>query len=102
MTKSVKEWPKSERPRERLLSQGPAALSDAELLAVILRNGVQGKDVTSLARELLAQFGGMRGLLSADPNELQKTKGLGQANKDGYRFRRCAIRHWWCSLRVIG
>jgi DNA repair protein RadC len=42
MTKSVKEWPKSERPRERLLSQGAGALSDAELLAVILRNGVPG------------------------------------------------------------
>lgn len=79
MAKPVKEWPKSERPRERLLSQGPGALSDAELLAVILRNGVRGKDVTSLARELLAQFGGMRELLSADQNELQKVKGLGQA-----------------------
>ena len=79
MTKSVKEWPKSERPRERLLNQGAGALSDAELLAVILRNGVQGKNVTSLARELLAQFGGMRGLLSADHTELQKVKGLGQA-----------------------
>lgn len=79
MTKPVKEWPKSERPRERLLSQGPAALSDAELLAVILRNGVPGKDVTVLARELLTQFGGMRGLLSSDHSELQKVKGLGQA-----------------------
>ena len=79
MAKSIKEWPKSERPRERLLSQGAGALSDAELLAVILRNGVQGKDATSLARELLAQFGGMRGLLSADQSELQKVKGLGQA-----------------------
>ena len=79
MPRSIKEWPKSERPRERLLSQGAGALSDAELLAVILRNGVQGKDATSLARELLAQFGGMRGLLSADHSELQKVKGLGQA-----------------------
>ena len=79
LTRSVKEWPKSERPRERLLSQGASALSDAELLAVMLRNGLPGKDVTSLARELLAQFGGMRGLLSADQNELQKVKGLGQA-----------------------
>ena len=70
MSRSIKEWPKSERPRERLLSQGAGALSDAELLAVILRNGVQGKDATSLARELLAQFGGMRGLLSADHSAL--------------------------------
>lgn len=79
MAKPVKEWPKSERPRERLLSQGVGALSDAELLAIILRSGVQGKDVTLVARELLAQFGGMRGLLSADCSELQKVKGLGQA-----------------------
>ena len=43
MSRSIKEWPKSERPRERLLSQGAGALSDAELLAVILRNGVRGK-----------------------------------------------------------
>lgn len=42
MTKSIKEWPKSERPRERLLSQGAGALSDAELLAVILINGAEG------------------------------------------------------------
>jgi len=79
LTRSVKEWPKSERPRERLLSQGASALSDAELLAVMLRSGLPGKDVTALARELLAQFGGLRGLLSADQSELQKVKGLGQA-----------------------
>lgn len=79
MAKPIKEWPETERPRERLLSQGARALSDAELLAVILRNGVAGKDATSLARELLAQFGGMRGLLAADQGELQKVKGLGQA-----------------------
>lgn len=79
MPQSVKEWPRSERPRERLLSQGAGALSDAELLSVILRSGLPGKDVTALARELLAQFGGLRGLLSADQSELQKVKGLGQA-----------------------
>jgi len=79
LTRPIKEWPKSERPRERLLTQGAVALSDAELLAVILRNGVQGKDATVLARELLAQFGGMRGLLSAEHSELQKVRGLGQA-----------------------
>ena len=61
------------------MSQGASALSDAELLAVMLRSGLQGKDVTALARELLAQFGGLRGLLSADQSELQKVKGLGQA-----------------------
>lgn len=79
ISKSVKEWPRSERPRERLLSQGAGALSDAELLAVILRSGLPGKDVIALGRELLAQFGSLRGLLTAEQSQLQEVKGLGQA-----------------------
>jgi DNA repair protein RadC len=61
------------------LAGGPKGLSDAELLAILLRNGVKGKDAVSLARELLAKFGGLRGLLSAGKNDLQKEKGLGAA-----------------------
>ena len=61
------------------MNQGAGALSDTELLAVILRSGLPGKDVIALARELLAQFGSMRGLLSANQSELRKVKGLGQA-----------------------
>jgi DNA repair protein RadC len=79
MANSVKKWPSSERPRERLLNQGAEALSDAELLAIILRSGLPGKDVIVLARELLAQFGGLRGLLSSEQRQLQGIKGLGQA-----------------------
>ena len=76
---SISTWPKSERPRERLLEKGAATLSDAEILAVLLRNGIKGKDAVALSRELLSQFGGIRGFLSADKRELKKIKGLGAA-----------------------
>jgi DNA repair protein RadC len=59
----IKDWPEGERPRERLLSQGAQALSDAELLAIFLRTGVRGRSALDLARDLLAHFGGLRGLL---------------------------------------
>lgn len=75
----IQTWPISERPRERLLTKGAQTLSDAELLAVLLRNGVKGKDAVSLARGLLAKFGGLGNLLSAGEKELQKEKGLGAA-----------------------
>ena len=58
----IRDWPIDQRPRERLLSGGPDALSDAELLAVLLRTGTAGKHAVELARELLAQAGGLRGL----------------------------------------
>lgn len=76
---SIKSWPKSERPREKLAANGTGALSDAELVAILLRTGIKGKDAIAMARELLAQFGGLRGLLSIDSNELRKIKGLGSA-----------------------
>lgn len=75
----IKNWPASERPRERLLEKGAQSLSDAELLAVLLRNGVPGKDATQLARELLTEFGGLRGFLHASPRELLQKEGLGPA-----------------------
>jgi DNA repair protein RadC len=77
---AISDWRPSERPRERLLAQGPKALSDAELLAVLLRTGVRGKDAVELARELLAQFKGLGGLFAAGP-ELAKVKGLGDAKR---------------------
>ena len=79
MPQSIKSWPKSERPREKLAASGTGALSDAELVAILLRTGIKGKDAIAMARELLTQFGGLRGLLSIDLNELQKIKGLGAA-----------------------
>lgn len=73
----ISEWPEGERPRERLLALGPGALSDAELLAVLLRTGVRGKSAVDLGRELLATFGGLSGLLE----RLQEARGLGSARR---------------------
>jgi len=76
---TIKDWPKDERPREKLLAQGAVALSDAELLAIFLRTGVTGKTALDLARELLRDFDGLRGLLSADQASFCTAKGLGSA-----------------------
>jgi DNA repair protein RadC len=78
-TMAIKDWPESERPRERLLAQGPQALSDAELLAIFLRVGVTGRSAIDLARELLGRFGGLNGLFAAPLASFAQTKGLGQA-----------------------
>jgi DNA repair protein RadC len=76
----ITDWAPDERPREKLLARGPAALSDAELLAVCLRTGVPGKTALDVARELLAGDG-LRGLL-ADPAERTRgSKGLGAAKR---------------------
>jgi DNA repair protein RadC len=71
--------PEAERPREKLLARGAAALSDAELLALLLRTGLPGKSVLQLARELLAQFGSVGALLGAPHAQLKNIKGLGKA-----------------------
>lgn len=76
---AIKYWPLHERPRERLLKQGPDALSDAELLAIFLRTGVSGQSAVDLARALLQHFHGLRGLFTADLRELRQVKGLGDA-----------------------
>ena len=75
----IKSWPKSERPRELLLEKGPEYVSDAGLVAILLRTGIEGKDAVTLARELLKNFGGLRGLLNADKKDLENIKGLGTA-----------------------
>lgn len=75
----IADWPQQERPRERLLAQGAAGLSDAELVAVCLRAGIRGKSAVDLARELIAAFGGVSGLLGADLPKLLQVKGLGMA-----------------------
>ncbi len=76
---SIAHWPATERPREKLLARGPAALSDAELLAIFLRTGIRGKTAVDVARDLLAQSGGLRALLEADAQRLCQTPGLGTA-----------------------
>ncbi|OOZ39900.1 hypothetical protein BOW53_09885 [Solemya pervernicosa gill symbiont] len=75
----ITDWPAEERPREKLLQRGATALSDAELLAIFLRTGTRGKTAVDLARELLAEFGSLRALLSADQKQFCNGLGLGSA-----------------------
>jgi len=75
----IKEWPEDERPREMLLEKGPEALSDAALLAILLRTGRQGQNAIELAREVIQRFGGLSGLLSTRHEGLQQMKGIGKA-----------------------
>ncbi|PWV64520.1 RadC family protein [Plasticicumulans acidivorans] len=76
---SIRDWPESERPREKLLERGPHALSDAELLAIFLRTGLPGRSAVDLARDLLSEFGGLRPLLEADLARFSRGPGLGTA-----------------------
>ena len=74
----IRDWPQSERPREKLLSAGPAALSEAELLALLLGGaGRRGQDAVSRARELLARHGTLRAFLCADRARCLREPGLG-------------------------
>ena len=73
--------PPDARPREKLLQRGPGALSDVELLALLLRTGVKGKNVLQLAQELVDRFGGVAGLLHSGADALQSVKGLGPAKR---------------------
>ena len=76
---SITDWPADDRPREKLLTKGAAALSDAELVAIFLRTGVTGKSAVDLARDMLAQFGSLSGLCGADQKTFCNIHGLGQA-----------------------
>ncbi len=75
----IKDWPLSERPREKLLVKGPRALSDAELLAIFIRSGTRGQTALDLARHALSELGGLRALLDCDQNRLCRLPGLGAA-----------------------
>lgn len=76
---TVKEMPLEERPRERMARAGAQALSSVELLAIILRLGVGGENVLSMAQRILANFGGLGGLSRADFSQLTAERGLGPA-----------------------
>jgi DNA repair protein RadC len=78
---TIKDWPEEDRPREKLLAKGAQALSEAELLAIILRDGnaSAGKSALDYARGLLNDFGGLKGLEDASPGELSAVKGVGPA-----------------------
>lgn len=75
----IRDWPAAERPREKLLQQGAASLSDAELLAIFLNTGTNGKTAVDVSRELLAGFDGLRPLLEADRAMVCGVRGLGEA-----------------------
>ncbi|MCP5284216.1 MAG: DNA repair protein RadC [Burkholderiaceae bacterium] len=74
-----KQLPADQRPREKLLARGAGALADTELLALLLRTGLAGRDVFSLAQDVLDHCGGFAGLLQHDPAGLHAVKGLGPA-----------------------
>ncbi|MCH1931953.1 DNA repair protein RadC [Shewanella sp. A25] len=74
---TIKDWPDGEGPRDKLLLKGAAQLTDAELLAVLLRNGLSGLNAVDLARSLIVEFGGLRGLLCASKHQVCRLPGVG-------------------------
>jgi DNA repair protein RadC len=74
-----RDWPAAEKPREKLLALGPGALTEAELIALLLRHGHRGASALDLARSLLARFGSLRGLLSAPREDVCRHPGIGTA-----------------------
>ena len=76
---AITDWPENERPREKLLLRGANALSDAELLAIFLRTGCQGKSAVDLSRDLINHFGNLRALLEASQESFCQAHGLGKA-----------------------
>jgi DNA repair protein RadC len=76
---TIRQWPSGERPRERLLERGADALSDAELLGVLLGAGVRGRSALEVAHTLLAEFGSLRALLTASRSRLLAQHGIGPA-----------------------
>ena len=76
---SICNWPKTERPRERLIERGPDALSDGELLAVLIGCGTRGRSAVDLARSLIDEFGSLRDFLTAEPSRCLGQPGIGPA-----------------------
>ena len=77
----LKQLPADQRPREKLLARGAAALADTELLALLLRTGIAGHDVFALSQQVLDDFDGFHGLLHTGPEALKRVKGLGPAKR---------------------
>jgi len=75
----IPRWPKNERPRERLLQDGPQHLTEAELLGILLGKGTRRKTAIDLARELLDRYESLHKLFSRSPSELTTVKGIGSA-----------------------
>lgn len=98
---TIRDWPLAERPREKLLERGAHALSDAELLALLLGSGTRGRSAVELARTLIADFGSLRGLLTADGPKALARAGVGPAR---YAVMQAALeltrRHFREALRL--
>jgi DNA repair protein RadC len=75
----ITDWPQEDRPREKCLSKGEQSLTDAELLAIFLKTGTQGKTAIDIARELLTDYGNLKQVLSASPHSLTQKCGVGNA-----------------------
>ncbi|PFH90240.1 MULTISPECIES: DNA repair protein RadC [unclassified Bacillus (in: firmicutes)] len=75
----IKDFPKDERPRERLLKFGPSSLSNQDLLAILLRTGTKNESVLKVSNELLLKFDGLRLLMNASVEEISNIKGIGEA-----------------------
>ena len=75
----IKSWPIDDRPREKLLKKGAGALSNSELLAILLRTGSKGTSAIDLARKILAKFGSFRSMAHTDTRDWKEFKGLGGA-----------------------
>lgn len=75
----IRDFPQAERPRERLLSEGPASLSHHELIAILLRTGTKDESVLQLSNRLITHFDGLRLLKDATVEEITSIKGIGQA-----------------------
>jgi DNA repair protein RadC len=97
----IRDWPDAERPREKLLERGAHALSDAELLALLLGSGVKGRSAVELARCLISEFGSLRNLLNAEAARCLAQTGIGPAR---YAILNAAVelarRHFREALRV--
>ncbi|MBN2201094.1 JAB domain-containing protein, partial [bacterium] len=76
---SIRDWPEGERPREKLLQSGAQALSDAELLALLIGSGISGATAVDMAREMIGECGGLAALASRNVRELSRMKGIGAA-----------------------
>jgi DNA repair protein RadC len=99
---SLQDWPESERPREKLLRLGAGALSEAELLAIVLRTGVPGRSAVELARALLGEYRSLRHLLSADRSTLCRTRGLGDAKYAALQAALELVRRHYAELMQAG
>ena len=74
----IKDQPASERPRERLAAHGASALSNAELIAILLRTGLKGMNAVEVGKQLIARFGSLQSLALASVDDLRKVKGIGR------------------------